>query len=336
MVFAGSGYPGRHRAISFACFRQRKIDWRGRGVILAVNIAPREISLKPFANESANKNNAARTINHLLQLQDFIFAREQQQLSMPGSRLTQLETSIGTMLKDLPDEIRLHFEKMWKKAGLAIVPISKGNCSACGMMIPVSQVHAVHAADALYQCPSCARYLYFPEAPPRRLPAAKKLRSEPAPVGIARFSAPVLMMPRLKAKSRDEALENMCKAMEEQNFVDHGKRLFEEAVRREVISSTAVDQGLAFPHVRGVEGGGLTLALATIPKGIKFAEDGKANTRIIFFMSIPTAASAFYLKLLAGLTKTFRDEEARELLLDAEKPEDLWKALLKTTRGTVA
>lgn len=288
------------------------------------------------ATETPASGSVSRLINHLLQLQDFIFARDQQQTSMPGSKLTQLDASIESLLNDLPVDVRGHFEKTWKKAGLAIVPISKGNCSACGMMIPVSQVHAVHAADALYQCPSCARYLYFPDSAPRRIAAQKRLRSEPAQVGIARFSSPALMMPKLKAAGRDEALEQICLMMEKQKFVDHGNRLYEEAVRREVITSTAVDQGLAFPHVRGVEGGGLSLALATIPKGVKFSDGVKSTTKIIFFMSIPTAASAFYLKLLSGLTKTFRDEDAREILLKAETQEELWKALVKATRATIA
>lgn len=271
----------------------------------------------------------------MIQLQDLIFAREQQQASMPGSRLTQLDASIQALLKDLPEDNRTHFEKMWKKVGLAIVPISKGVCSACGMMIPVSHVHAVHAGEALYNCPSCARYLFFPDSPPRRTVAQKRTRSEPHKLGVARFSSPALMMPRIKAKTRDEALEQICMIMEKEKFVDHGKRLFEEALRREAIAGTAVDQGLAFPHVRGVEGGGLSLALATVPKGVKFGDDSKSTTKIICFISIPTAASAFYLKLLAGLTQAMRDSDARDALLAAETQEDLWKTLVKITRLTI-
>lgn len=283
----------------------------------------------------SNQGRTLRLINHMLQLQDFIYARDQQQLSMSGSRMSQLETSIEALLKDLPPENRVHFEKMWKKGSLAIVATSKGVCSACGMTLPVSLVHAVHAADNLYHCPSCARYLYHPEAPARRVTEKKKLRSEPAQVGIARFSSPALMMPRLKAKSRDEALEQICMMMQEQQFVDHGKRLFEEAIRREVIASTAVDQGLAFPHVRGVEGGGLSLALATLPKGVRFDAGSRNLSRIIFFISIPTAASAYYLRLLAGLTGSFREAAARDLLLKAKTPEELWKALVKATRQAI-
>jgi PTS system fructose-specific IIA component len=284
--------------------------------------------------DAANGHNL-RLINHMIQLQDLIFAREQQQAAMPGSRLAQIDASIKTMVEDLPDPCRSHFEKMRKKVGLAIVPIAKGVCSACGMAIPVSQVHAVHAADALHTCPSCARFLYYPEAPPRRMEVKKRSRSAPAQIGVARFSTPSLMLPQIKAASREDALEQICVKMEQEGFVDNGKRLLEEALRREVLASTAVDQGLAFPHVRGVEGGGLSLALATVPKGIKFNPEVRNLTRIICFISIPTAASAFYLRLLAGLTEALRAEDARETLLEADTEEKLWKSLVKVTKKTI-
>ena len=222
-----------------------------------------------------------------------------------------------------------------KKVGLAIVPIAKGVCSACGMAIPVSQVHAVHAADALYTCPSCARYLFFPESPPRRMEVKKRSRSAPPQIGVSRFSSPVLMMPRIKAKSCEDVLEQICTMMQKDGFIDNGSRLLEEALRREAIASTAVDQGIAFPHVRGVEGGGISLALATLPKGVKFNTESRTLTRIVCFISIPTAASAFYLKLLAGLTQAFRDADTREALLEHETQDKLWKALVKATKKTI-
>ena len=61
--------------------------------------------------------------------------------------------------------------------------------------------------------------------------------------------------------------------------------LIEEALRREAILSTAVDHGLAFPHVRGVEGGGLALALGVSEKGIDFGGLAKSKTRLVFFIA---------------------------------------------------
>ena len=130
-------------------------------------------------------------------------------------------------------------------------------------------------------------------------------------------------------------LAELCTKMEDEGFVDNASKLLEEALKREAIISTAVDHGLAFPHVRGVEGGGLTLALGISRKGIKFSPGTRSLTRIIFFMVIPTAASAFYLKLLSGLTQTFQKDEEREKLIEAETPEQLWKMLVKVTKTTI-
>jgi mannitol/fructose-specific phosphotransferase system IIA component (Ntr-type) len=273
-----------------------------------------------------------RWIHHMIQLQDLIFARDQQQASMPGARLSTLDASIQQLENDLPDELRSHFVKIQRRGVLAIVPIANRVCSACGLAIPISQVHAVHAAEKIYTCPSCARFLFFQTAAPRRI-SRQRRRSEPAQVGIARFSAPQLMIPQLAGAERDEVIAEMSARLESEGFVDSAARLAEEALKREAIASTAVDQGLAFPHVRGVEGGGLTLALGLSRRGVKFG--GKTLSRIIFFMVIPTAASAFYLRLLSGLTQSFREESARAALFEASTREALWKALVKVTRQTV-
>ena len=280
------------------------------------------------------KGSMHKIINHLIQLQELMAARAQQEASMPGARLVQLDASIDTLFSQLPPTVGNQFRKIEKKGQLGIVPIANGVCSACGMSLPVSMVHAVHAADSLHYCPNCARMLYYPEASPRRI-SQRKRRSEPPKIGIERFSSPDLMIPSLVSTERDGVIAELCSKMEAEGFVDNGQRLLEEALKREAIVSTAVDHGIAFPHVRGVEGGGLTLALGLSPKGVHFAAGGRSLTRIIFFMVIPTAASAFYLKLLAGLTQTFQKEEAREKLFEASTSESLWKALVKVTKSTI-
>lgn len=288
----------------------------------------------PHQEHNGKRGRMQRILNQLLQLQDLIFARDQQEASMPGARLTQLDAAIQAMEHDLPPDTLSRFLKIQKKGTLAIVPIANGFCSGCGMAIPVSQVHAVHAGDLMYQCPQCTRFLIYPDSPPRRL-GKRRRRSEPVQIGICRFSSAELMIPALESTDRDDVIAEMCSKLENEGFVDNGSRLLEEALKREAIVSTAVDHGIAFPHVRGVEGGGLTLALGLSKKGIKFGGPGRGNTKIVFFMVIPTAASAFYLKLLSGLTQAFHDEESREALLKADTSDELWKTLIKATRLTV-
>ena len=270
-------------------------------------------------------------INLLVQLQELIVARAQQEAGMPGAQLDQLDASIASLKKEIPSDVSQQFARLLQKSPLAIVPVVNGVCTACGMTLPVSLVHQVHAAEKIYHCPACARLLFHRESSARNTRKAPR-RSDPPKVGIERFSAEALMIPALKGTDRDAVLAELCQKLAAEGFVDDAGKLLESALKREAIISTAVENGLAFPHVRCVEGGALTLALGLAPKAIKFDPAGKASTRIVFFMVIPTAASAFYLKLLSGLSQVFQKAENRDKLLEADTPEKLWKALMKATR----
>lgn len=274
------------------------------------------------------------TINLLVQLQELIIARAQQEAGMPGAQLGPLDESIHALTQELPADINQQFTRLLQKSPLAIVPVVNGVCTACGMTLPVSLVHLVHAAEQIYQCPSCARLLFHRASGARNIRKSPR-RSDPPKVGVERFSASSLMIPALQGTKRDDVLAELCQKLDDEGFVDDADKLLEAALQRETIISTAVENGLAFPHVRCVEGGALTFALGIAPKGIKFDPAGEATTRIIFLMVIPTAASAFYLKLLSGLAQVFQKPENREKLLEADTPAKMWRALLKATRVAI-
>lgn len=274
-------------------------------------------------------------INQLVQLQELILVRSEEEAAMSEKHMVQLDNSINSLHSSLPEEVRELFRKIEKRDVLAIVPISVNVCSGCGLSLPVSLIYAVRAGDKLFQCPNCARILYYPEVRPRRISKKAGGRSMPRRTGIARFTSQSLMLPELQSTERDKVIEEMAMRMETEGFVDNGTKLISAALEREAIINTAVDHGLAFPHVRGVEGGGLTLALGISRKGVRFDVTDRGLTHIVFFIVIPTAASVFYLRLLSGLTQTFFKKESREKLLTAETPEDLWSVLVKTTRLTI-
>lgn len=274
------------------------------------------------------------TINHLIQLQELTLIRIEQRTQRAGERLDELDASVSSLTAQLPPDIHGAVGRLIKRDPLFIVPMSNGCCTGCGMKLPTSHVQAVKVAAHMQMCPICARILYHQEGAARHIGKAPR-RTEPRKIGVSRFSAPSLMIPRLASGTRDDVIREMAEKIQAEGFVDDAAKLIQAALKREAIVSTTVDHGMAFPHVRGVEGGGLTLALGLSPKGVKFDGHDKALTRIVFFMVIPTAASAFYLKLLAGLAETFADAEARKALLAEEEPDKLWKALVKLTKKTI-
>jgi len=270
-------------------------------------------------------------INQLIQLQELVVANMQKKVSHPTARLDELCKSIEVLSADVPQQVKSHFNRLIQKHPEAIVPVSSEMCSGCGMGLTKSMVQAVHKAEVLNRCPNCARFLYYPE---QLVAAERKSRAygEARKTGISRFTSPELMMLPLKGSTPEEVLGEMCTRMAEEGFVEDGAHLLDLALQREAIISTAVDNGLAFPHVRGVEGGGLSMAVGIHKKGIKFGGPGRTLTRIFFFVVIPTATSAFYLRLISGLSRTFREKEFSDSLLACSSEEELWKALIKATK----
>ncbi|MBN2704345.1 MAG: PTS sugar transporter subunit IIA [Pontiellaceae bacterium] len=277
---------------------------------------------------------AQSLINQLVQLQELIVANLQKKVSMPSAKLDELQHSINELSNRLPHQIKSHFYRLLQKHPEVIVPVSNELCSGCGMSLTKNMIYSVQKAEELLRCPNCARFLYYPEHLMER-ERTNRVYGETQKVGIARFTSPELMIVDLKGSTPEEILGELCRRIADEALVENPDLLLDLALQRESIVSTAAENGLAFPHVRAVEGGGLAMALGINRKGIKFDETSRALSRIFFFVVIPTAASAFYLKLIADLSRAFQDKSARDALLAARTDEELWKALLRTTRKEV-
>jgi mannitol/fructose-specific phosphotransferase system IIA component (Ntr-type) len=248
--------------------------------------------------------------------------------------MSAINASIDGMTETLDPEVKMNFMRLYKKDHIVLAPMNDGSCSMCGMHVAISQIQAVKLCRNLIPCPSCARTMYDPSG--AKWVAERKSRSSSErKVGIARFSAPDLMLPDLQGTTSTEIIAELTQNLQRAQFVDHAEKLAAAAIARENILGTGIGHGMAFPHVRGIEGGGLSLAFGVSKKGVKFGGISEDPAHFIFFSTIPTAVSAFYLRLLAGLSESFVKEANRKLALEAKTPEELWKVLTKATRYTV-
>ena len=271
-------------------------------------------------------------LNHLIQLQDLTLIRdEERNLHGADAKIDHLSANIESLVAALPPQTRVVYQRLYGRDHIALAPINNGQCTLCGMQLSSATVQAVRLERDIQVCPSCARILYDPSGAKWIGERQKRSVGDPK-TGIARFSSDKLMIPRLTATKRNDALLELANCMQEAKFIDDAAKLAEAAIAREQIASTALGDGVAFPHVRAIEGGGLSLALGISQNGIDF---GGEKCTFIFFCTIPTAVSAFYLKLLAGISEALRKEPNRALLLGAKDGAALWKALVKATRSTV-
>ena len=274
-------------------------------------------------------------INLLNQLQELVLTRDECHQTGDGAHTDALDSAIDTLADRLDPQPKALYQRLYKKSHIVMAPMSDGCCAVCGMKLPISQVQQVRFAKTLQTCGSCGRILYNEEEDAPRYVGEKPARGEPRKTGISRFSAEELMVCDLKGDTTEAVIRELAEAMSAHRFVSNPEALVTAAMERESILSTAMGNGLAFPHVRGVEGGGLTLALGVSRKGFRYDASGEI-VNIVFFSVIPVAVSPFYLRLMADLAGAFGKKTNREALMTAAKTQSsLWKAFMRTTRHAV-
>ena len=266
------------------------------------------------------------------QLQELVLTRDEHHQTGDGSHLDQLNDAIFALQDKLDQQVRGLYDRLYKKSHIALAAMSNGACSVCGMQVPIAQAQQVKLGQHLVTCSSCGRILFANEADEARNVTEKPAAGEEPKTGISRFSAEELMVSSLKSTDRAEAIAELAAAMEKHNFIANADSLVAAAMDRENVLSTAMGNGVAFPHVRGVEGGGLTLAVGVSKAGIDWAGE-KVN--IVVLSAIPVAVSAFYLRLMAGLAQAFESKDSLDAIYAATDSATMWKALVKATRRTV-
>ena len=270
-------------------------------------------------------------INTLRQLQELVLTRDEHNQTGDGSHLDALNDAIDALQKKLEPQVAGLYARLYKRSHIVISAMVNNCCAVCGMQVPIAQGQQVRLGQHLVTCSSCGRILFAADEDAVVNTSEAPDRDNPK-TGISRFSAEELMVCDLGSATCEQAIAKLALAMEKHGFISSAGNLVTAALEREGVLSTAMEGGLAFPHVRGVEGGGLTLAMGVSQEGIDW--DGE-KVNMVFLSAIPVAVSAFYLRLMAGLAQSFAKEANRKAVLEAKDAATLWKALQKATRATV-
>lgn len=267
----------------------------------------------------------------LIQLQELYFARDEQSVVEDEKNLSTLNTAICDLLSKLHPDTADFFQELQDRTPPAIAPVVNGTCYGCGIDLPTSLSAELQRGEDILHCPNCARYIYYYEG--ERLDSHDDtIRANLPQLGIDRFSSERLMIPQLKSSDPKGVIEELACRLTDQLYFSDPAVLIKEALEREAITSTGLDNALAFPHIRGIDTGSLTFSLGLHKKGIKFGAPKNRLSRIFFFIVIPIESSAFYLTLLAGLIESLRDTEAQDTLLACSEPDELWKTLKELTK----
>ena len=126
------------------------------------------------------------------------------------------------------------------------------------------------------------------------------------------------------ASTKDEALEKLTEAVVAGSDMSDHTTILQMLRNREQLGSTALSQGVAFPHGRSLAVKQLTLLVARSRDGVDFeSEDGKPTHLFFVILAPPQDTGNYYLQALGKIAELVRKDEVCNALMEAADFETL-------------
>ncbi|KUK07787.1 MAG: Phosphotransferase system mannitol/fructose-specific IIA domain (Ntr-type) [Caldanaerobacter subterraneus] len=135
-----------------------------------------------------------------------------------------------------------------------------------------------------------------------------------------------MMVFDLKAKTKEEVLEELVKVLKENDVVDDEKGFLEVVKKREEEFSTGIGYGVAIPHGKSSLVKKPSIVFGKSQNGVDYnSMDGKP-AHLFFLIAVPDNSNELHLKVLAELSRALMHKEVREALEKASTPEEVIRA----------
>jgi PTS system nitrogen regulatory IIA component len=146
---------------------------------------------------------------------------------------------------------------------------------------------------------------------------------------ITEFLKPEAVVPDLSSGTKADVLKELAGALSRAAPQASAERLWTVLDERERIGSTGMEKGVAIPHGRLAELGGLVACFGVSRAGVDFeARDGRPS-QFFFALVAPENSAGVHLKALSRISRLFRSDSLREALLAAKTADDIYALLLQ-------
>ena len=143
---------------------------------------------------------------------------------------------------------------------------------------------------------------------------------------LADFTKTGLIISHLASRDATSVIHELSLALQREGCVPDLLPFYHEALNREFLLSTDMEEGMAFPHAR--LSGLRELAFAFGRSDVPFAW-GPGNTRpirMVFLLAVPADGADDYLPLVSGLTRLSTNLAALEAIHRAADPDGILTA----------
>lgn len=134
------------------------------------------------------------------------------------------------------------------------------------------------------------------------------------PPSAEQLLQPSLISLEIAATDKDAAILEVAGLLRSHPAVSDFTLLCDELIARDSLRSTAVGNGIAFPHARTLSVSDLLIAVGRSSQGVPFGEE---IVHFLFVIATPRDRVAAYLGAVGALSRALRDGQVRETLTTA-------------------
>ncbi len=137
------------------------------------------------------------------------------------------------------------------------------------------------------------------------------------------------VIPKLSSNNKEGVIKELADKLSEISTQINNERLFEVFLEREKLCSTAVDYGIAVPHAKLDGLSDIVLGFGRSIDGIDYESlDGK-STHFFITLIVPEDSTGEHLKLLARISKIFKDQELRSKLMSCVTDVEIFESIIQ-------
>lgn len=132
---------------------------------------------------------------------------------------------------------------------------------------------------------------------------------------------PQAITTRLRARTKREAIAELVSLLESAHGLDSQGEILLRVMHREEGQTTGIGNGVAIPHGKARAVSQMVAACGVAASGVDFESvDGEPVTLFVL-LAAPESVGSLQVKVLANISRVFKEESVRQALREAPSPE---------------
>ena len=133
----------------------------------------------------------------------------------------------------------------------------------------------------------------------------------------------------LVGKNKLEVIQEMTSCLKQNNIIKDDQVLLATLMEREKLGSTGIGENVAIPHGKSDELTQIITVFARSLEGVEFESLDQKPVHFVCMVIAPAHSTGQHLKVLARISRLFKNQVLREGILKAEDSNAIYSILLE-------